>query len=126
MLPPDDPADVAKRRLFAWLSTTIVLSLAILSYVLRIWARKKSGQKLKWDDWLMGIGLVISTEPAICEYLCNWQPPSCFMVCEQRKFLTLQVMANGLGHHIWNVPVQEIHRFGKVRSLYSLRSTLVP
>lgn len=23
-------------------------------------------------------------------------------------------MANGLGHHIWNVPVPEIHRFGKV------------
>lgn len=23
-------------------------------------------------------------------------------------------MANGLGHHIWNVPVAEIHRFAKV------------
>lgn len=73
-LPPDIPSDVANRRLFAWVSTTIVLSLAILSYVLRIWARKKSAQSLKWDDWLMGIGLLISTEPAICEYLCRWIP----------------------------------------------------
>lgn len=72
-LPPDIPSDVANRRLFAWVSTTIVLSLAILSYILRIWARKKSGQQLKWDDWLMGVGLVITTEPAICEYLCKWK-----------------------------------------------------
>jgi hypothetical protein len=30
-----------------------------------------SGQLLKWDDWLMGMGLLISMEPAICEYLCK-------------------------------------------------------
>jgi hypothetical protein len=68
-LPPDIPSDVANRRLFAWASTTIVLTLAILSYILRIWARRKSGQQLKWDDWLMGAGLIITMEPAICEYL---------------------------------------------------------
>jgi len=40
--------------------------------VLRIWARKKSGMQLKWDDWLMGLGLLITVEPAICEYLCKY------------------------------------------------------
>ena len=70
-LKPDIPSDVANRRLFAALSTSIVLALAILSYVLRIGARKKSGQKLELDDWLMGLGLLISIEPAICEYLCK-------------------------------------------------------
>jgi hypothetical protein len=70
-LPPDIPSDVENRRLFAWISTTIVLALAILSFVLRIWARVKSAQQLRWDDWLMGIGLLITMEPAICEYLCK-------------------------------------------------------
>ena len=68
-LPPDIPSDVANRLMFAWVATTIVLALAILSYILRIWARMKSGQQLKWDDWLMGVGLIITMEPAICEYL---------------------------------------------------------
>lgn len=67
--PPDIPSDVANRRMFAWVSTTLVLVLAVLSYVLRIWARKKSYQPLRWDDYLMGIGLLITFEPAICEYM---------------------------------------------------------
>jgi hypothetical protein len=71
-LQPDIPSDVYNRRIFAWVSTTFVLALAIISYVLRIWARKKSGMQLKWDDWLMGLGLLITVEPAICEYLCKY------------------------------------------------------
>jgi hypothetical protein len=67
--PHDIPSDVANRRMFAWVSTTLVLVLAILSYILRIWARRKSYQPLKWDDYLMGIGLLITFEPAICEYM---------------------------------------------------------
>lgn len=67
----DIPSDVAKRRMFAWVSTTLVLVLAIASYALRLLARRKSFQSLKWDDCLMGIGLLITLEPAICEYLCK-------------------------------------------------------
>lgn len=33
-------------------------------------------------------------------------------------------MANGLGHHIWNVPVPQIHRFGKVESPPHLGASL--
>lgn len=66
---PDIAQDVANRRMFAWVTTTLVLFLAITSYAARIWARKKSFQPLKWDDLLMGIGLLITFEPAICEYL---------------------------------------------------------
>jgi hypothetical protein len=69
--PPDISSEVRSRRLFAVLSTSIVLALAILSYILRLWARKRSFQKLQVDDWLMGVGLLITFEPAICEYLCK-------------------------------------------------------
>jgi hypothetical protein len=106
----DIPSDVANRRLFAWVSTTLVLALAILSYVLRLWARKRSFQPLKWDDWLMGIGLLITLEPAICEYMrMNTKP-------NRRILLTcLTVMANGLGRHICNVPAKEKYNFTRVR-----------
>lgn len=67
--PPDIPSEVRTRQLFAVISTTIVLAFAILSYGLRLWARKRSFQKLQADDWLMGVGLLITLEPAICEYL---------------------------------------------------------
>lgn len=69
--PPDIPSEVQSRRLFAVISTTIVLFFAVLSYGLRLWARKRSFQKLQVDDWLMGVGLLITFEPAICEYLCK-------------------------------------------------------
>lgn len=72
--PPDNPAEVYHIRAFAYASTTVVLVLSILSYVLRIGARRKSGQPLKWDDHLMGIGLFISLLPAISEYVCEYLP----------------------------------------------------
>ncbi|KAH6683060.1 hypothetical protein B0J14DRAFT_137725 [Halenospora varia] len=86
----DIPSDVANKRMFAWVSTTLILVLATTSYVLRMWARKKSFQQYKWDDYLMGIGLLITFEPAICEYM---------------------LMANGLGHHICNVTAQQRYHF---------------
>jgi hypothetical protein len=68
-LPLDNPKDVYNRRAFAYAATTVVLVLSILSYAMRIAARRKSGQPLKWDDFLMGIGLFISFLPAISEYV---------------------------------------------------------
>jgi hypothetical protein len=68
---PDIPSEVRTRQLFAVISTTVVLFFAILSYVLRLWARKRSFQNLSIDDWLMGVGLLITLEPAICEYMCK-------------------------------------------------------
>jgi hypothetical protein len=67
--PPDIPSEVRSRQLFAVISTTIVLAFAIISYGLRLWARARSFHKLQIDDWLMGAGLLITLEPAICEYL---------------------------------------------------------
>jgi hypothetical protein len=68
---PDIPSEVRTRQLFAVISTTVVLFFAILSYALRLWARKRSFQNLSIDDWLMGAGLLITLEPAICEYMCK-------------------------------------------------------
>jgi hypothetical protein len=79
-LPPDDPNDVYNRRAFAYSSTTVVLVLSILSYILRIGARKKSGQPLKADDWLMGVGLFISFLPAISEYVCEYSHTSHYIL----------------------------------------------
>jgi hypothetical protein len=67
--PPDDPDDVYNKRMFGLVPTTIVLVLSIATYALRIYCRRKTGQGIKWDDILMGIGTVISFEPAICEFL---------------------------------------------------------
>lgn len=72
--PPDIPGEVRTRQLFAVISTTIVLAFAILSYGLRLWARRRSFQSLQIDDWLMGAGLLITLEPAICEYLRKEKP----------------------------------------------------
>jgi hypothetical protein len=70
-LAPDDPSDVASRRMFAWVSTTLVLCLSISSYFMRLWARRMSEQQFKADDFLMGVGLLLSFVPAICEYVCK-------------------------------------------------------
>lgn len=68
---PDIPGDVHSRRMFALIPTTIILILSILTYAMRLYCRKKTGQRIGWDDILMGCGLLISFEPAICEYLCR-------------------------------------------------------
>ena len=73
---PDDSTDVANRRVFAWVSTTLILVLSICSYAIRLWARRLSRQPLKVDDYLMGVGLLLSFIPAVSEYVCkNYQSP---------------------------------------------------
>lgn len=67
--PPDIPEDVYNRQLFGVIPTTIILILSLLTYGLRIVARVRTSQRVGWDDYLMGIGLLISLEPAICQYL---------------------------------------------------------
>jgi hypothetical protein len=72
--PPDIPSDVYNKQMFALVPTLIILVLSIVTYGLRVFCRHKTGQRLGWDDWLMGIGLLISIEPAICEFLCEFTP----------------------------------------------------
>lgn len=57
--------------MFALIPTVIIMVLSITTYSLRLYCRRKTGQKLGWDDYLMGIGLLISLEPCICELLCK-------------------------------------------------------
>lgn len=112
---PDDPSDVAGRRTFAWVSTTLVLVLSICSYFMRLWARRLSGQRLKADDYLMAVGLLLSLIPAISEYVCKYK---------SSHFVTksdLQVLANGLGHHIWNVSKKEKYHFARVRASSTIK-----
>ncbi len=66
---PDIPEDVFSKQMFALVPTVIVLTLAVASYALRLFARRKTAQPLGWDDWLMGVGLLIIFEPSICEFL---------------------------------------------------------
>lgn len=78
--PPEDPAATRSRRMFALVPTTIILILSVLTYGLRLYCRKKTGQNIRSEDYLMGVGLLISIEPAICEYLCKRTPaqqPGC-------------------------------------------------
>ncbi|KAH8897528.1 hypothetical protein GQ53DRAFT_638636 [Thozetella sp. PMI_491] len=90
---PDIPGDVYGKQMFAIVPTTIVLTLSILSYTLRLVARKRTGQELGWDDWLMGAGLIIILEPSICEYL---------------------LIPNGLGHHFCNLTKEQQNNFSKI------------
>jgi hypothetical protein len=68
---PDDPEDVRRLQAFALVPTVIIMVLSITTYVLRLYCRRKTGQDLGCDDYLMGIGLLISLEPSICETLCK-------------------------------------------------------
>ena len=120
--PPDDPAEVHSRRMFALIPTTIILILSILTYALRLYCRKKTGQRLGWDDILMGCGLLISFEPAICEYLCRHrelQP-----TCQRFNSDGFPVLHNGLGHHNCHVPEEQQRRFAVV-SRYHLELSSV-
>ncbi|KAI3396244.1 hypothetical protein diail_12388 [Diaporthe ilicicola] len=90
---PDIPEDVYNKQLFGVVPTTIILVLSLLTYGLRIVSRVNTSQKVGWDDYLMGIGLFLSLEPTICQYL---------------------LVANGLGHHLCNVPKDQAARFSKI------------
>lgn len=72
---PDIPSEVSSRQLFALIPSIIIMVLSILTYGLRLYCRKKTGQKLWWDDFLMGVGMLISLEPSICELLCKLGRP---------------------------------------------------
>lgn len=66
---PDIPADVYNRQIIAIVPTTVILFLSVLTYGLRIIARSQTKQSLGWDDYLMGLGLIILFQPSICQYL---------------------------------------------------------
>ena len=55
----DDPAEVHSRQMFALIPTTIILALSLITFGLRLGARKMTGQGFHLDDLLMGIGVVL-------------------------------------------------------------------
>lgn len=65
----DEMTDVYFRQEIAIIPTTVILILCVLTYGLRIIARLLTKQRIWWDDIFMGFGLILSWEPAICQYL---------------------------------------------------------
>ena len=110
--PPDDPNVVRQKQLFALVPTIITMILSISTYGLRLLCRHNTAQKLWWDDYLMGIGLLISLEPSICELLCEFNQKHPLHV--SRHTDEIPVVQNGLGHHICNVPADQAKRFARV------------
>ena len=49
--------------------TTTILVLAMLSYGLRLYAKRITAAHIWWDDYLIGIGLSFATIPCICNYV---------------------------------------------------------
>ena len=49
--------------------TTTILVLALLSYGLRLYAKRITAAHIWWDDYLIGIGLLFATIPCICNYV---------------------------------------------------------
>jgi hypothetical protein len=111
--PPDIPQDVYNKQMFALVPTIIILALSIITYGLRIFCRRRTGQYIGWDDWLMGAGLLISIEPAICEFLRKFLPYRTCPSASQEQVTDLHptVLANGLGHHVCNVTPQQAQNF---------------
>ncbi|KAI4128728.1 MAG: hypothetical protein LQ347_004059 [Umbilicaria vellea] len=56
------------RRLIIGL-TTVILMLAVASYALRLYARRISGARIWLDDCVIGVGLLLSCIPCICNYV---------------------------------------------------------
>ena len=108
--PPDDPDDVRYRQLFAIVPAIVIMVLSTLTFGLRLFCRRKTGQKLWWDDYLMGAGLIISFMPSICEFFCKLN------IREVRSIPSnsFAVVQDGLGHHICNIPAAERAHFARV------------
>ena len=49
--------------------TTTILVLAILSYGLRLYAKRITAAHVWWDDYLIGVGLSFAVIPCICNYV---------------------------------------------------------
>lgn len=76
-----------------------MLILSLLTYGLRIVARVKTSQKVSWDDYLMGLGLLLSLEPTICQYLrkqsvSNSYFPTYHIIQNNSRLLQLLPMAS--------------------------------
>ncbi len=65
------PPDVESLRLFAWVTTSVILSLSTITLILRYAARWKQFKGLKLDDYLISAGYLIALMPAICIYICK-------------------------------------------------------
>ena len=49
--------------------TNTILALALISYGLRLYAKRITTAYIWWDDYVMGIGLAFAVIPCICNYL---------------------------------------------------------
>lgn len=45
--------------------TTFILTLAIVSYALRLYAKRKTAANVWWDDYMIGVGLVRENSPIL-------------------------------------------------------------
>ena len=49
--------------------TTTILLLAILSYGLRLYAKRITAANVWWDDYVIGIGLLFAIIPCVSNYV---------------------------------------------------------
>ena len=52
--------------------TTTILLLAIISYGLRLYAKRITAATVWWDDYTIGVGLAFAIIPCICNYVGMW------------------------------------------------------
>jgi hypothetical protein len=65
-IPVEDAGAVAANRRAVLASTIVVFIISNGSYILRLIARRKSAQRFKADDYIMGLALPFSYIPAAC------------------------------------------------------------
>ncbi|KAL9576735.1 MAG: hypothetical protein Q9212_006856 [Teloschistes hypoglaucus] len=70
--------------------TTFIEILGLTSYVLRLLARRLSGTRLWYDDYIMGVGWMFASTTGICYYI---------------------ALRYGLGQHVQQVPPKDLENF---------------
>jgi hypothetical protein len=103
--------DAQSSKTFVLVSTIVVLIISTGSCIARVWARKKSSQKLEKDDWMMLAALPFS-----------WVPAVCLLYGRLIHGIELRIAPNstagltvGLGYHQGNVSASDFKKFNIVR-----------
>ena len=112
-LTPSGADAVAYNKRVVLASTVTVLIISTGSYVLRLCARRKSGQKFQWDDYMMGLALPFSYIPAVC--LLYGEPPNIILPVnmEYRPDILIGLTV-GLGEHVSSVSKSDLKKFNIV------------
>ena len=92
--------------------TTVILILAVVSYALRLYARRVSGARIWWDDCTIGIGLVsLKFSPLqVVPRMKVWDLPD---ISFSASFLAFAIMLVSSSYHSFQDSLRVNHESGR-------------